>query len=559
MSEAFDPLHEWLGITSPAEQPNYYQLLGLNPAKTNTEAIKIAADRALAQVRSHRPGAHARQWAQLLDELTAAKQCLTDPEQRTVYDAELASGPQPATPSPAASRETETTSSSPTVDNNLLPPTQSHPTTTANSASSQENRRSESTPGPTPVAPVPAPTPPVNPGVAAPPVSTTGGYFAGAGPLAPAHLQATGLAMVNPMQAYAPHTFSTPTASAIDPVLATHSSSLPTYDAGQQNLATAIPTDSQVASKAVANRARQAFDRRILILVGLLLIGLVGTVVTIGLQDQKNATQLTSENQPPNKPAPSSQKPTQRPKQPTQPAVLPKPKPEQPESKPEQPKSKPDPEPDPKTKPDPEPKPKPDPKPEPPKPKPPTPLPPAELTALTAGLKSAREVLRNRDVKAALETLKKIEPLARFPEQRAAWERLEQLRFYAQAFDDQLRKAIRGLESGSEIKISASTILAVVEVNDTSITVRIAGQNRNYQIEELKPGIAVAIIKQSYDLNDANISAILGAYIGTLPTSDEEDLAKAAEYWQDAINKGAKLSELPTILEEKYEQLKANQ
>ena len=99
----------------------------------------------------------------------------------------------------------------------------------------------------------------------------------------------------------------------------------------------------------------------------------------------------------------------------------------------------------------------------------------------------------------------------------------------------------------------------MVEVNDTSITVRIAGQNRKYQIEELKPGIAVAIIKQSYDLNDANISAILGAYIGTLRTSDEEDLAKAAEYWQDAISKGAKLSDLAIILEEKYEQLKANQ
>ena len=557
MSEAFDPLREWLGIISPAEQPNYYQLLGLDPAETNFEAIKIAADRALAQVRSHRPGAHARQWAQLLDELTAAKQCLTDPDQRTAYDAALSSGTQPAAPSVAASTETETTPSNPTVDNDLLPPTQSHPTTTASSATGQETLRSEPVTGTAPIEPVPAPSLPVDHGIAAPPVSTTGGYFAGAGPLAPAHLQATGLATMNPMQAYAPHTFSTPTSSAIDPVLAAHSSSLPTYDAGQQNLATAIPADSQIASKAVVNRARQAFDRRILVVVGLLLVGLVGTVVTMGLQEQKKSAQLASGDQPPTTPPSSSQKPTKRPKQPTSPMVPPKlnnqPKPE---TKPEQPKPETKPEP-PKSEPKPEPKPKPEPPK--PKPKPPTPLPPAELTALTAGLKSAREILRNRDVKAALATLKKIEPLARFPEQRAAWERLEQLRFYAQAFDDQLRKAIRGLESGSEIKISASTILAVVEVKDTSITIRIAGQNRNYQIEELKPGIAVAIIKQSYDLNDANVSAILGAYIGTLPTSDEEDLAKAAKYWQDAINKGAKLSELPTILEEKYEQLKANQ
>ena len=280
MSEAFDPLREWLGIISPAEQPNYYQLLGLDPTETNFEAIKIAADRALAQVRSHRPGAHARQWAQLLDELTAAKQCLTDPDQRTVYDAALSSGTQPAAPSVTASTETEPTPSNPTVDNDLLPPTQSQPTTTA---------RSEPVPEPAPIQPVPAPSLPVDHGVAAPPVSTTGGYFAGAGPLAPAHLQATGLATINPMQAYAPHTFSTPTSSTIAPGLAAHSNSLPTYDAGQQNLATAIPADSQVASKAVVNRARQAFDRRILVVVGLLLVGLVGTVVTMGLQEQKKS------------------------------------------------------------------------------------------------------------------------------------------------------------------------------------------------------------------------------------------------------------------------------
>ncbi|MEO2022428.1 MAG: hypothetical protein ABGX05_11460, partial [Pirellulaceae bacterium] len=241
MSEAFHPLREWLGIASPPEQPNYYQLLSLDPSETSFEAIKIAADRALAQVRSHRPGAHARQWAQLLDELTAAKQCLTDPEQRTAYDTALSSGTPPAAPTPAAATETTTSPTHPPVSDDLLPPTQSNPKTSPASGPGQETPLPEPAPDPAPVESFPVPGVPVEHGVAAPPVSTTGGYFAGAGPLAPAHLQATGLATMNPMQAYAPHAFSTPTPSATDPVLSAHPSALPTYDAAEQNLATAIP------------------------------------------------------------------------------------------------------------------------------------------------------------------------------------------------------------------------------------------------------------------------------------------------------------------------------
>ena len=123
----------------------------------------------------------------------------------------------------------------------------------------------------------------------------------------------------------------------------------------------------------------------------------------------------------------------------------------------------------------------------------------------------------------------------------------------------QLRQAIQGLEGGSEIKISSTTVLAVVEVKQDSLILRVAGTNRTYLIDELRPGIAVAIIKQSYDLNEPSTWAMLGAYIGTLRTADEEDLAKANQYWQDAINRGAKLTELPKILKDDYEQLKGDQ
>ena len=40
-------------------------------------------------MRSFRPGAHAPRWASLLDDLTAAKDCLLDPARKQQYDEQL--------------------------------------------------------------------------------------------------------------------------------------------------------------------------------------------------------------------------------------------------------------------------------------------------------------------------------------------------------------------------------------------------------------------------------------------------------------------------------------
>lgn len=90
MSDEFDPYREWLGLENPA--PSYYELLGLSFHETDATNIAVAADRAITRVRSFRPGPHARAWSRLLDELRAAKDCLTDAGQRSRYDAELATG-----------------------------------------------------------------------------------------------------------------------------------------------------------------------------------------------------------------------------------------------------------------------------------------------------------------------------------------------------------------------------------------------------------------------------------------------------------------------------------
>ena len=86
MSVEFNPYREWLGLESGPSPPNYYLLLGIEPDEPDVGVIHAAADRAMAHVRSHRPGVQARAWAGLLDEIAAAKSCLTNPEQRLQYD-----------------------------------------------------------------------------------------------------------------------------------------------------------------------------------------------------------------------------------------------------------------------------------------------------------------------------------------------------------------------------------------------------------------------------------------------------------------------------------------
>ena len=86
VSSGFDPYSEWLDLNVSASPLDHYQLLGIRRFEPNATVIAEAADRALSRVRSHRPGANAQAWAHLLDQISAAKSCLTDASMRAEYD-----------------------------------------------------------------------------------------------------------------------------------------------------------------------------------------------------------------------------------------------------------------------------------------------------------------------------------------------------------------------------------------------------------------------------------------------------------------------------------------
>lgn len=133
MSEKFNPLKAWLGVTAP--KPSYYQLIGLDNFEVETPVIAAAADRAIARVQIHSGGGHREIAEKLVRDLTTVKNVLLSSEKRRAYDDQLRKqlgGAAPAPPSakaPVALPQSLEAADSPTMmlPRGALPPLGSPP------------------------------------------------------------------------------------------------------------------------------------------------------------------------------------------------------------------------------------------------------------------------------------------------------------------------------------------------------------------------------------------------------------------------------------------------
>jgi hypothetical protein len=102
--QAFDPYYQWLGIPPKYQPPDHYRLLGLEQFENNSEVIRDAVARQMAHVRTYQLGPQLALSQKILNELGAAKACLSDPKKKAAYDAQLRQNlAQPAkTPIPEA-------------------------------------------------------------------------------------------------------------------------------------------------------------------------------------------------------------------------------------------------------------------------------------------------------------------------------------------------------------------------------------------------------------------------------------------------------------------------
>src|SRR5262245_51342798 len=89
MATSFNAYHKWLAIPLEEQPPHHYRLLGTRLFETDPDVIESAADQRMAHLRTLQGGKNADLSQQLLNEISAAKVCLLDPDRRAEYDRQL--------------------------------------------------------------------------------------------------------------------------------------------------------------------------------------------------------------------------------------------------------------------------------------------------------------------------------------------------------------------------------------------------------------------------------------------------------------------------------------
>lgn len=205
------------------------------------------------------------------------------------------------------------------------------------------------------------------------------------------------------------------------------------------------------------------------------------------------------------------------------------------------------PEPGPKPIPVPEPPPKPDPE---PAPKPvPTPT-REELLVLGKSLSAARLALAERKLEEADVQLAMAESLAKLPQHKQMVARTKRLAGNVRKFWDAVAIGLDKLGSGDELKVDASTFVAIVEANPQSLVIRAGGKNRRYATRDIPGGLAIVIVDRGLDLTTAESRVIKGAIYAA--DKDPENRAKAKPYWVEAAA-GLDLGDLMEVLDDSYD------
>ncbi|HUY92566.1 MAG TPA: SUMF1/EgtB/PvdO family nonheme iron enzyme [Pirellulales bacterium] len=105
---SFDPYDDWLKISPGSGPPSYYDLLGLAPFEADPERIRDAGMQRMAHVRRFQLGQHGADAIRLLGELALAFDCLSTPERKAAYDANLGASQAWAAPPPPVTSADQT-------------------------------------------------------------------------------------------------------------------------------------------------------------------------------------------------------------------------------------------------------------------------------------------------------------------------------------------------------------------------------------------------------------------------------------------------------------------
>lgn len=558
MSETFNPFHEWLGLSAQVTAPNYYELLGLEESEPDTQKIATAADRAMSQVRSCKPGPQAAAWAQLLDQISAAKGCLTDPTQKQRYDEQLRAGGNaaPASISPATTA---------LADPNMLPPG-STPAQVAPAALTQPAAPLAALDPMAPVAnvpasamaplaqPAPAPTIPQ-----ATPVLAQAPTVPQALPVAdPAPSQAVPAAPLIPQQPIAQPVQAVPFAGqpAI-PVAAAVPVKQPVAMQAQPAAAPIAPTNHGVKRKVSATAMLRQRSGGGLVMpliagggIGLVILMVVAVAMYLSRPSAEPPPGEVATGPPivdDNEVAPAVYE-RYEPSRPNETPSVEVPAPSEPMETPfsppvmEVPNTEPEPTPPAMME-----EPKPTLEPEPTGPE----MTREALRTLAQTLTTARDAVAEQNFTLAESELARAEPLAKLEEHKEKLRRLKLLADSLRAFRAAIDQTVSGFGAGDQVPYDENTSFGVVEASPEKLIIRVRGRNVTYTIESLPLGLARRLAEMSLGDSNPKTFALIAAFYSVSPKADADALAKAGEYWDQAAG-AENLQDLITAVNDDY-------
>jgi hypothetical protein len=527
----FNPYSEWLGLTT-AGTPNHYELLSLPLFETDRQRIIAAAERATTRVRGFRPGSNAGAWSQLLDQIRAAKTCLSDPYKKAAYDRALQGGTpraaaadaQPALPPSALAA----------LQSELYPPGMEAPSGAP--ASQPETQDADSS---EPVLHVSRQVQPqlyeLNPpGSGAPLVAAReraarsqvpAGVPADVDPMAPVFTP-----VAEPLEAAAP----------MEAIVLPNAEGSPfaQQSGGGWQFGAAAP-----ASVVGAGRRRGSP-------IALLLVGVGGGVLLAALVVMLIANQRRSETTAVVR-APEDTAGMQT--EAANPEVAPMPEAVAPRSPtlpaPEMDRAAPSSSP---------PMPKPaEPAPQPAPPPVPTPrVTRSEVEALIKSLERAKAALSEQNFDVADQELATAGSLARLPKHQKAVDRLKDVTGYVKQFRQAVVAAIAGMQAGESFQVGSSTQVAFVSGSANEVTLRIAGSNRRFALSDLPPQLALDLSDFKLASNNPTSRVVKGAYLLVHKQPDAElkqkELERAQTLWDEAVKEGADIEYLMPFLTDNY-------
>jgi hypothetical protein len=161
----------------------------------------------------------------------------------------------------------------------------------------------------------------------------------------------------------------------------------------------------------------------------------------------------------------------------------------------------------------------------------PKPIEPAELEKLTAALKLGRAALSDRNLDITAEQLAIAAPLARSGEPQKAFIRLKTMHDFMVQFMRLSNEAMDQYENGSEIVISKSNTVVVVEATPQELTIKVAGAEKTYLRNELSTGLAIGIADTNFKESEYK-STLKAAFVITQKTLRDFEVERARGFWK---------------------------